>query len=429
MRELGILALVALAGCSGLRRPSHAVAPVGSSTLEIGGGSGVALRGVAGDGALTFAATAVDGRSSVHARRDRATVWNTPLAGLVGPITRTSSAVVATLGGSSTIAGLAVRGAPAGAVVALDPATGAPRWKLAVDSSEWAVITCIAPAGADVLVGGSFSGTLRVAAKVVSSAGKTDGFVARVTATGEVAWLIRTGGAGADAVQGIATSGARIAITGTFSAGAELLGEPFTAVNERSPYADAFVVELDAGGTRVWSASFGGNLEDAVAGVAIDGKGRVAVAATVRDTARVGGTNVVVQGPADGVVAFWSADGSFGPAVVLGGTEFDGVRAIVASGDHVVVGGFFSGTLVLGRDRLDAATGDDAYLVALDGPTIIRSWPIAGAGREEIVALSAVPSGFIAGVAHTASARIDGVSVAAPRDPLAGAALVVRAVR
>jgi hypothetical protein len=149
----------------------------------------------------------------------------------------------------------------------------------------------------------------------------------------------------------------------------------------------------------------------------------------VRDAVHVGGSDVKAEGPADGVVAFWSADGSVGPAVLLGGTEFDGVRAIAASGDHVVVGGFFAGTILLGHTQLEADGGDDAFLVALDGATIVQTWPVAGAGREEIAALSTVPGGFVAAIAHTAEARVDGMPLAAPQDPMAGAALIVRAVR
>ena len=106
-----------------------------------------------------------------------------------------------------------------------------------------------------MVVGGSFSGTLRIGAKVVSSAGKTDGFVARLTATGGVAWLVRVGGPGADAVQGVAAAGDRIAIAGTFAAGADLLGQPLPPFDERSVAADGFVAELDAAGARRWADS------------------------------------------------------------------------------------------------------------------------------------------------------------------------------
>lgn len=424
-RTLFTLALVALAGCPTPKRPTPPAA--GSVTLDVGR-AGATLRGVAGDGALTFAALTIKDSTILEARRGSKPAWETSIAGSAGPLVRTGAALVATLGGTGSVAGIALRGGPGAVVVAIDPATGQLRWKLAIDSSEWSIVTAIAAAGDDVIVGGSFSGTLRVGSKIVSSAGKSDGFVARIAATGSIAWLVRVGGAGADAVQGVATSGDRIAIAGTFAAGAELAGEVFKPFDERSPYADVFVAELDANGARKWSDSFGGKLDDTVAGVAIDGQGRVAVAANARDTIHVGGVDIVARGPADGLVAFWGRDGGVGNAVALGGSGFDGTRAIVAVGDHVVVAGFFEGTVLLGSESHKSGGGDDGFLAELDGSTIVRTWMIAGAGREEVTALSAVPGGFIAGVAHTAGVTIDGAALPAPQDPLSGAAIVVRAL-
>jgi hypothetical protein len=57
---------------------------------------------------------------------------------------------------------------------------------------------------------------------------------------------------------------------------------------------------------------------------------------------------------------------------------------------------------------------------------VVESWPVTGDGREEVVQLAPLPGGFIAGVAHTASAQIDSAPLAMPKDPMAGAAIAVR---
>ncbi|HSK00910.1 MAG TPA: hypothetical protein VK932_06705, partial [Kofleriaceae bacterium] len=79
--------------------------------------------------------------------------------------------------------------------------------------------------------------------------------------------------------------------------------------------------------------------------------------------------------------------------------------------------------------ELRALAGDDALIVALDGGAVAGAWHAGGAGREEIAALAAVPGGFVAGLAHTAGAQLGDATLAAPRDQLSGAALVVRPVR
>jgi hypothetical protein len=238
---------------------------------------------------------------------------------------------------------------------------------------------------------------------------------------------VRLGGAGPDAVQGVAATATRIAIAGTFTAGAELHGVTLPAIDDRVPYGDAFVAELDANGARKWSATFGSRADDAVAGVAIDARGRVAVAATVHDIVHVGSASLTTQGAGDGLVVWYGEGGELGASAVLGGADFDGMRAITAVGDNVVVGGFFSGTLEVAGQKLTAGGGDDAFLAALDGSgTVTTAWHVGGAGREDIASLSALPGGFIAGIAHTAAARVDDDTLPAPADPASGAALVVR---
>jgi hypothetical protein len=373
--------------------------------------------------------------TTIEARKlDRAAAtppaWHAEIDGYSGPLVTSARLVVASLGGTGRVAGAELRGEPGAALVALDAATGAIAWTVAVDATDWSVIASLAATSDGVLVGGSFAGTLRIGARVVSSAGKSDGFVARLTTTGALAWLVRIGGAGADAIQGVATSGDRIAIAGTFTAGADLLGQPLPAHDDRSLNADGFVAELDATGARRWVQTFGGSADESVAGVAIDASGRIAVAASVRDTVHVGGADLVVNGAADGLVAWWTPGGGAGTATLIGGADFDGLRAIAPAGDHILVAGFYSGSLRLGAQSLTAAGGDDAFIAELDASgSVVKAWPVSGDGREEITALAAIPGGFLAGIAHTAAASVGTDALPAPRDPLSGTAVVVRSVR
>ena len=371
-----------------------------------------------------YAAIAAADLTTIEARRGADLAWHAEVPGAGGPLASAGALVLAT----SAVTGEAVRGEPGGLVIALDGATGAARWRVAFGTSAWVVIAAIAgaPDGSSV-VGGSFSGTLRAGGKLVSSAGRADGFVARLTPAGGVAWLERMGGAGADAIEGVALRDDRVAIAGTFADSADLLGTPLPVLDERSPFGDGFVAELDARGARVWSQTFGGRLDDAIAGVAIDTAGRVVVAATARNSVHVGSEELAVHGASDGLVAWWSDTGVPGAAVLVGGEDQDGLRGIAAIGERVVVAGYYAGKLQLGTRALVAGGGDDAFVAALsaDGH-VVAAWPTGGEGREEVTAIATVPGGFVAGVSHTARAVIDGVDLPAPADPMTGAALVVR---
>lgn len=434
-----VLAALLLPACPG--RPQAPRAPAAADqTLPLGG----AVRGVAGDGTTLYAAVESAGPSesaarttanetTIEARRAGAIAWRTPLPGAGGAVAATSKLVAASIVASDALGAGAVRGDPAAAIVALDASTGAKRWTALFDSTEWALITGLAPLGDDVVVAGTFAGTLRAGPHVVSSAGGSDGFVARVSAAGEVAWLVRVGGTGADGVQGVAASAGsdeRIAIAGTFTAGAELAGVELAAYDEASPFGDAFVAALDGHGARRWTATFGGRGDDAVAGVTIDARGNVVVAASVHEVVHVGSTQLVTQGTGDGIVVWYDPGGGTGAAVLVGGSDFDGLRAIAAVDDRVIVGGFFSGEIGLAGRTLTAGGGDDAFLAALDaGGTITRAWHVGGDGREEVTSLASIPGGFVAGIAYTAAASVEGAALKAPADPMAGGALAVRGLR
>jgi len=402
----GVLGACLLAGCPSARPVVPAAAPV---TTEVGG----PLRGLAGDGGSLVATvgTRVTSRG--------AHVWNVELApgrggtsASAAPTASPSPGVLAMADGLVYVGASAkLRGDPAAIVVALDTASGAQRWRLPIDATGWSLITSVAPIADGVVVGGSFQGTLRAVNTVVESAGQTDGFVARIGKDGSLAWLLRLGGPGADSVQGVAVRGDRIAIAGTFSPAADILGEPLRSVDDELPFSDAFAATLDASGKRTWSATWGGKLDDAVAGGAIDDRDRVVVAGTARDVVHVDAQELTAKGT-DAIVVWFAKSGS--TARLIGGADLDGASAIVAAGDRVLVGGY---------------TGSAAFIAELAAEEQIAEWQATGAGREELPALASVPGGFAAAIAHTASLTFDGVTLPAPADPMGGGALVVRPLR
>ncbi|MFN0246884.1 MAG: hypothetical protein ACKV2T_08240 [Kofleriaceae bacterium] len=453
-------------GCRGPKAPS--IPPAASVTIEVGR-AGASLVGAAASESTVFVALASTGPGSstsnsgsatsgpatsgpatsspatsgpgfstrIEARRGPVITWTRELEGRGGTLALAAdgSAVYAALGGTGTVAGGAVRGEPGAAVVAIDAASGSVKWRVALDAGGWVSVAATAalPDGG-VLVGGTYTNGLRAGTHTVGAAGRTDGFVLAIRTSGDVAWIVRMGGVFADTIQGVAAQksarGTRLAIAGTFQATADLQGAQLPIFDERSPLPDAFVAELDANGTRVWSQVFGGTLQDAVAGVTIDAAGKVVVAATSTGEIHVGGLDFITHGAGDGVVSWWNPDGSPHHATLVGGPDFDGLRAIVAAGRSVVVGGFYSGAVTLGERTQTAGGGDDAFLAAYDpAGRVVDTWIVGGPGREEIVSLSPIRGGFVAGVAYTAAAKLAGASVVAPADPMSGTAVIVRGAR
>ena len=172
-------------------------------------------------------------------------------------------------------------------VVALDAATGAVALaSLAIDATELARDhgdRARRPDG--VIVGGSFAGRCAPASTVVvERRAQTDGFVARIDAARRrrLARAHRRRRRRC-ASQGVARA-RRIASRSRARSrrGADMLGEPLPPVDERCPSPTRSSPSSIATGKRAWIETFGGRLDDAVAGVAIDARDRVVVAATAR---------------------------------------------------------------------------------------------------------------------------------------------------
>jgi hypothetical protein len=476
--RFGAAALV-LASCGGAaaQRPVSApraawIAPVATAgtaavrAIDIADGGVVTVLGHRGPAtvggkalALPVARGAEGVAGDVDDRRDATSVvalggdgrarWSVTVAGQPGPVAHSGALVLAAIGGSGALdvgaAPIAVRGEPGAVIAALAAGDGAVRWTRGLGSTDWVTVASLAGLpGGDAVVGGQFAGTLRAGDHVVTSAGESDGFVARLAPTGAVRWLVRAGAASSDAVTGVAALGDdRVAIAGTFSGIADLRGTALTPVDEESAYADGFVAVLDRAGMPAWAHRLGSRGPDAVAGVAVTASGAIAVAATVRGPSLVADASGAVvaagvsdwngHGSADGLVAVWSRDGELRGSVLLGGGDFDGLRAIAARGDQILVAGWFAGAMNLGGAELAAAGGDDAFVAVLDDRARVATGIHAtGDGREDITALAAAPSGWALGLAHTAGARLVasdgsalGEALPAPADPLGGAAIVV----
>jgi hypothetical protein len=271
---------------------------------------------------------------------------------------------------------------------------------------------------------------MRAGDQVVSAAGLSDGFAVRVGPAGEVRWLIRIGGERGDAIAAVAAAPGKaggVVVGGTFTGTADARGVVLEPIVGEAFAADGFVARIDDDGAVRWAKAFGGERDDAVAGVAILHSGLVAVAATLRGDALVDGKVVSTRGLADAALITFDDRGSRRAVALIGGGDYDSATGLAARGDDLVLAATYSGKLVLGDASLDADGGDGALIAILDpSGEAIRVLDIAGAGRETAAALAAVPAGWAAAIRHTAGARIGGAVITSPADPYAGAAIVVR---
>ncbi len=369
--------------------------------------------------------------------------WTRIIDAGAGPVAASAELVVAAVSGTGSVrvdtAALPVRGNPGAALLGLAPASGDTRWATGVGATEWVVVAALAARpGGGVVLAGSFAGTLRVGDHVVSAAGGSDGFVAAVDGSGRPLWLVRAGGDGADGFTAVAADTDFIAAVGAVTGDADVGGVPVAGTDDQTLAPDVRVAGLGADGAPRWAQAVGGEAEDAAAGVVLTGDG-VVVGATSRGVVtRVGqDLGLEVGGAADALVVRFDRAGRALGAALVGGTDYDGARALVARPGGATLFGWFAGTLPGGGTGagLIADGGDDAFAAELDaGGALLGAATdrdrsaLSGAGREEITAAASGADTQAIAVSYSNRARVFGVDLPAPAQPLAGAALVVRAV-
>jgi hypothetical protein len=250
-------------------------------------------------------------------------------------------------------------------VLALD-GDGKYQWarRFAGSGEDDAFGVAIDPTGG-ILVAGSFTETMTIGAKTLSSPGHASGFLALLDPSGNPVWakeFVATQLALATAVA-VDVSG-DIVVVGAFRGTMKL-----DRTDLVSAYNDAFVVKYDGAGNQVFGAKLGGAQNDEANAVAVDGNGRVFVAGGVgSDNVDFGGGPIrggrsddlflVTLTPMGEHICSRRYGNANGASSALGLALDQGGNALVA--------GAFSGTVDFGAGALGSTGGNDILLARFD---------------------------------------------------------------
>ncbi len=223
----------------------------------------------------------------------------------------------------------------------------------------------------NVLVAGTFTGTVDFGDGPTTSAGESDVFVLSLAPDGALRWAHRLGGAGLDAAYGIATDAAgNVVVTGSFEGSVDFGdGEVMSAGAE-----DAFVVSLTDDGTFGWKRTFGGGGGDAAHGVATSDDG-VLLAGWFESSIDFGGGALDSAGAHDIFVLGLTPTGAFRWAHRYGSTQNDSASAIATDGaGNVAVTGVYSGSVDFGTGALSTPSGNANAFLLRTTPDGTTSW-------------------------------------------------------
>ncbi len=218
----------------------------------------------------------------------------------------------------------------------------------------------------NVLVTGDFSGTVDFGGGPITSAGAGDIFIAKFDAAGSHLWSQGFGGTSSlgDFGSGIAVDGAgNVVVTGSFRGTVDFGGGPITTAGS----GDIFVAKFDSAGTHIWSQGFGDVQYDFGGGIAVDGAGNVLVTGTFRDTVDFGGGLITSAGLNDIFVAKFDAGGAHLWSQRFGESGGDSGLGIAADGTgNVLVTGAFRGTVDFGGGPLTSTGVSDIFVAKFD---------------------------------------------------------------
>jgi len=287
--------------------------------------------------------------------------------------------------------------------VARFSASGQHLWSLQAGDAAFQTPTSLAVApNGDIVVGGTFRGTVAVGATSITSTGGTDSFLVRLTSAGALVWLKHFDAGDDGYVRGVAldssgnevvfgecrtsidlgggpvTCGAtamflaklppsgaaptwvktfgaataakvavdavgNIAVAGRFNGTLNLGGSTLTGTGTDS--SDLFIARFDPSGLHSWSLKATDDASGGIAGLAFGSTGNVYVAGQVgasnvaTSTASFGSGTLTIQ-KIDGFLAMYGANGSPLRSLRFGGAENDSVTGlgVLANGDAIIIG-------------------------------------------------------------------------------------------
>jgi hypothetical protein len=226
--------------------------------------------------------------------------------------------------------------------------------------------TVVATADGGWLVGGSFIGEAKFGDKIYTSAGGHDAMLIKLAPTGEVQWLEQMGGDYNDSLNALALDG-----RGNIYLLAEFVDSAAFGgaklPNQGNAGADLAVAKLDPKGKHIWSKSFGSKTTDAAGGIAVDPAGNVTVTGSFEGELFLDGQSYRALGQFDIIAAHFDTNGATQWVKTWGADGTDIGAAIAAdAAGNTVLTGWFEGSVVFGDKVVSSHGNRDVVVIKLD---------------------------------------------------------------
>lgn len=203
----------------------------------------------------------------------------------------------------------------------------------------------------------TFGGT-----STIYSSGAEDIFVAKYNSSGTFLWVRKAGGSGRDEAKEIGVDDAgNVYVCGMFKNTANFSGTNITS----SGYLDMFLVKYSASGNLQWVKKAGGAWDDVAWSMTLDDAGKIFVAGEFNSSVNFDGIHLTTAGAGDIFVARYNSSGNVEWAKRAGGKSLDRARGIGTDGNNIYITGQFGSSATFGSTTKYAADHWDIFFSAL----------------------------------------------------------------
>jgi len=267
-------------------------------------------------------------------------------------------------------------GGPDGFVAKYSDANGTSQWvaQIGGQGAATSVASVAVDSVGDVYAAGSFNLTVSFSGAPLTSAGGTDGFLAKYSgASGGLVWYMRLGGASADKVYAVAVDGNDdVIVTGYFTGSASFGAAAVTSAGA----SDIFLAKYSGDdGRLVWSKTFGGSGYDIGAGLAIRNDGSIVLTGTFSAVTDFGSGPWQSAGGTDVFLAVYDSNGANLWSRAMGGAGDDTANAVALDPDgNPVFTGYFLNTVDFGGGPIVGSTVPEIFLAKYTATSGAHVW-------------------------------------------------------
>jgi len=216
----------------------------------------------------------------------------------------------------------------------------------------------------NIYVAGEINDIASFGSYSITSNGGADIFVAKIDTLGIWQWAAQAGGNDSDFAYNLfPDNNGNILVTGAFNGTAIFGSQSITSNGER----DIFIAKLDSSGNWLWVTQAGGIEDDCGIAITTDSSGNIYVTGRFYEYATFGSNSVTSNGDTDIFVAQADYDGNWQWVTQAGGTDFDGVAAIVVGEqENIYIAGSFFEAATFGLYSITGNGSDDVFVAKID---------------------------------------------------------------